>query len=47
MIKELPFKPTGEPFEIDFEVNEKINKVMKKLNDSNQFNFGKIDKKKK
>jgi len=47
IVKELPFIPVEKPYEIDFEVNEKANKVIKKLNDSNQFNFGTIDKKKK
>ena len=47
MIKELPFIPVGEPYQINFEVNETINKVIKKLNNSNQFDFGTIDKKKK
>jgi len=43
---DLPFKQTRKPFEINFNVNEPIESIMKKLNDSNEFNIGTVDKKK-
>ena len=43
--RELPFTPTKEPDMIDFEVNQTAKSVIRKLNSSNLFDIGTIEKK--
>jgi len=40
----MPFITTKTPFELNFEVDESIESIMKKMNNSNQFDIGVKDK---
>lgn len=45
MISQLPFEATEPPFELEFDINENAKSIIKKLNDSNQFDIGQVKKK--
>lgn len=40
MLKGTPFTKAKDPFELSFEVDEDMDSIIKKMNDSNQFNIG-------
>jgi hypothetical protein len=48
MLNDLPLvREIKQPTEINFEINEELNKILQKMNDSNEFNIGISEKKKK
>jgi hypothetical protein len=44
LVKETPFKPVEPIYELEFAINEDIDSIIKKLNDSNQFDIGVLPK---